>query len=308
MTQPTLLTDLNAEEVFGQRPPLVPEFHFLSEKPKGEAQSFLNYGGAGSGRTRFAGTAGDRALFIDNGNGFSTLQSPAFQASVGANPIIATLNEKLGKRGVFESAEVHDAICDTLDFALEKFSDRFDVVIIDDATQLRRGAMNKALEINEATNKSQTNKNIVERYDVVAPAVQDYGMEMAIVEQFVANYIGICKKAGKHFIMNAHERLTYRKGDKIGDPPVLVRTAPGFTGATFPDQIPSYFDNVWYFQALGSGNSRIYRITTQGHESLMAKTRMAGVFGVTEESSGKDKIDFKEVIRRIKETTTPKGR
>lgn len=295
MTNPQTLTQLNAEEVFGKRPPGVPEFKQLNELPRGEAQTFLNYGPSGSGKTRFAGTAGDRALFIDNGNGISTLQDPGFRKAINSNPIVVSLGEKLGPRGIFDSALVYDAICDTIDHALQKFPDRFDTIIVDDATQLRKGALFKGLEINQATGKSNTQKNVVDKFDIVIPAVQDYGIEMNLIEQFIAGYTTICKEAGKHFILNAHERLTYRKGEKLGDAPVLAKTSPGFTGQTFPDAVPAYFDNVWYFQVVGSGNNRVWRIMTQGHETLTAKTRLGSIF-----PSVIDNANFLDVINKFK--------
>ena len=226
MTNPTqTLTTLNAESVFGvqeNRPPNVPQFNQLADLPRGEAQTFLCYGGSGTGKTRFAGTAGDRTLFIDNGHGIATLQSPAFRKDVNANPIVISLYEKLGPKGVFDGATVFNAICDTIDYALEKFPERFDTIVVDDATALRKGALNRGLEINQLTGKSKTQKEVVERFDIVIPAVQDFGVEMNLIEQFIAGYTTICKEAGKHFILNAHERITYRKGDKIGDVPEIL--------------------------------------------------------------------------------------
>lgn len=302
MTQ--VLTVENSAAIFGDvpRPKTVPEFHFLNEVPRGEAETFLVYGASGTGKTWFSGTAGPRTLVIDNGNGLTTLQSPAFRKLYpDANPIVVSLSERIGPRGTFEMAEVYDAICDTIDHALEKFSDRFDTIVVDDATQLRKGALNKGLEINQATGKSKTLKDSKERYDIVSPAVQDYGVEMNLVEQFIAGYTTICKEAGKHFILNAHERLTYRKGDKIGDPPVLAKTSPGFTGQTFPDNVPAYFDHVWYMQVVGNGSNRVWRATTQGHETLSAKTRMAGVFETLEANP-----NFLNIIQRIRESSPDK--
>lgn len=304
-TPPQTLTLLNAEEIFGKRPPTVPQFQFLKNTVKGPGETFLFYGAAGTGKTRLAGTAGDRTLFINNGNGMSTLQSPAFMRDIGSNPIVVTLNEKIGKRGTVDIAEVHDAICDTIDFALEKFPDRFDAIIIDDVTQLRRGAMNKGLEINFETKKSTTKRDIVDKYDVVAPTPNDYQMEMAIIEQFVANYVAIAKQSGKYLIMNAHERITFGKAEKYGDEPPLLKIGPGFTGRTFPDAIPSYFDNVWRMEVVGGGSNRQWRATTQGTEKMTAKTRLDGIFNVVEVNPNLSDI-FNRVVTTM--TALPKRR
>lgn len=301
MTTP--LTVENASSLFGEgKPPHLPEFRRLDSLAKGESETFLIYGGSGTGKTWFAGTAGDRTLFIDNGNGINTFHSPLFQQKVGANPIIISIGEKMEGRGVFDDAIAYDLVCDTIDYALQKFPEEFDTIVIDDVTQLRKSALNKGLEFNQNTGKSQTLKNIKEKYDMVVAAVQDYGAEMSLVEQFIAGYTTTCKQAGKHLIMNAHERLTYRKGEKIGDPAVLAKTSPGFTGQTFPDAVTAYFDHVWYFQVVGAGSQRVWRATTQGREDLAAKTRSGGVFEPLEENP-----NFLDCIRRIRESSLNKS-
>jgi hypothetical protein len=69
----------------------------------------------------------------------------------------------------------------------------------------------------------------------------------------------------------------------MGDAPELIKVTPAFTGVDKnPDLIGQYFDNVWHTEVVGGGSQRVYRITTQGHERLTAKTRMAGVFNVLE--------------------------
>lgn len=281
MTTPQLLTSLNAEEMFGKRPPGVPEFKFLSEKSEDQHWSWLIYGASGSGKTRLTGTLGSRTLIIDNGNGISTLQSPTFQRDIKSNPIIVSLSEKIGQRGVFESAVVYDAICDTIDYALQKFPEKFDAIVVDDATQLRRGALNKGLEFNQSTGKSKTLSQR-DNNNMIVPAVQDYGIEMNLIEQFIASYTSICKDAGKHLIINAHERISFKKDGKIGDTPVIHKIVPGFTGQTFPDTVPNYFDNVWRMEVVGSGSNRVWRATTQGTEYLTAKTRIAGIVDTVE--------------------------
>lgn len=171
MTTPSILTTDNAEDIFGNnRKKLAADksanFQFLSDIPAGEAETFLIYGSSGSGKTRMLGTCGDRALILNNGNGIDTLKSPVFRELISSRPIIANISEKIGKGGIFESAEAHDALCDTIDYALEKFGDRFDFVCIDDGTQLKKAVANKALVINEDLNKSQTLKD-VDRKSVV---------------------------------------------------------------------------------------------------------------------------------------------
>lgn len=282
---------------------LAAEFTTLNDLPKGEGESFLVWGGAGSGKTWFIGTAGNRTLIINNGMGMTTLQSPLFMSKhPGYSPILANLREKIKARGVYDAATVHDATCDTIDKALKEIPDKFDTIAIDDGSALRRNAMNKALELNQGTNRSKTQEQIVDKYGLVVPAMQDFQTEMRIIDHFIGSYIDLAKQNGKHIIMCAHERLTFAKGEKMGDERKLIRKAPLFTGTdTNPDIASQYFDNVFYMECVGGGNQRVYRATTAGHETLNAKTRWGGVFETVETNP-----DFLKFIERIKKADPSK--
>jgi hypothetical protein len=143
--------------------------------------------------------------------------------------------------------------------------------------------MNKSLEINQKLGRSQSLTKTTKQFDVTIPAVQDYGMEMNLIEQFIIAYTNIAKENGKHLIMTAHQRLTYAKGDKIGDAPVLKKVAPGFTGQTFPDQVSAFFDNVWYAEVVAGGRTgSVFRCRTVGDDVITAKSRNGGVFATVE--------------------------
>lgn len=299
--QPQILTTANASSVLGdiKRPPLVPEFHTLDEIPKAESETFLIYGASGSGKTRLLGTCGDRALIISNGGGLSTLKSPKFKELVGSNPIVVELNASSPD----DFFKMHDALCDTLDFALDKYRDQFDFLCIDDATFMRRAAMYKGVEIGDSTNKSQTKKNILNKYDEMIPALQDFGTEMNILDTFFASYTQICKEAKKHFIVCAHERLSYSKPAKIGDQPELIKVAPSFTGVDKnPSGVALYFDNVWYMECL-SADQGMWRVRTVGHDKLIAKTRYDGVFEKTMNVPAQGKFML-DVIKKMQEANT----
>lgn len=280
-------------------PTKLPEISFgsLADFNRGEGESFLYWGGAGSGKTWFIGTAGSRTLIINNGMGMTTFQSPLFRKTFpDYNPIIVTIREKIGPRGVYDAATVHDLTCDAIDKALKEIPDKFDTIAIDDGSALKRNAMNKALEINQGTGKSKTQEQLVDKYGLVIPAVQDYGTEMRIIDHFIGSYLDLAKQAKKNIIITAHERHTYRKAEKLGDVPILVKKAPAFTGTdTNPDIVAQYFDNVFYAEAVGGGNQRVYRCTTSGHETLNAKTRWGGVFETIEINP-----DFTKFMERIR--------
>lgn len=305
----TIMTPQNFKEIVGDigaRPPLVPEFKTLDEIPKAESESFLIYGPSGAGKTRLLGTCGDRALIISNGGGLTTLKSPKFKELVGSNPIVVQLNAT-DEKGDIDFSRVHDALCDTIDYALEKFPDKFDYVCVDDATFMRRGAMYKGLDIGMATNKSKTKAEILNKYDELVPAVQDYGMEMSILDTFFATYTSICKEAKKHLIVCAHERLSWSKPSRIGEMPELIKTAPAFTGVDKnPSGVALYFDNVWYMECL-SAEQGMWRIRTVGHDKLIAKTRFDGVFDKTIPVPAQG-LFMQDVIKKMQEASKMLGK
>lgn len=268
----------------------------LSDLPVGECETFLIYGANGTGKTALCGTAGDRALFINIGQGIKTLQSPWFKSKYGYNPIVVSINEEFDAHGIFKTATLYDRICDAIDDGITNFSDQFDYIIIDDASALNMAAMHKGLEFNKSSRKSQTLDEI-RRLGIMFAAVQDYQAEMNLVEQFIIGTINLCKQHNKHFVLTAHTRETFVKGDKIGELPKLHSIRPGFTGQTFPDSIPAEFDNVFFMECVGGGSNRVYRATTEGHEKLIAKSRWGGVFKTTEPNP-----NLQELVKRIKKT------
>lgn len=282
---------------------LAVDFQQLNDLVRGESESFLIWGNAGSGKTFFIGTAGSRTLIINNGLGMTTLQSPLFRAKYpNYNPIVVTLREKLGPRGIYNAATVHDAMCDTIDKALKEIPEKFDTIAIDDGSAMRRNAMNKAIELNLGTNKSKTSEQIVDKYGVVIPAMQDYQTEMNIIEHFICSYADLAKQGNKHIIVTAHRRDSFAKAEKMGDAPKLIKSSPSFTGVDKnPDGIAQYFDNVFYMEVVGGGSQRVYRCTTAGHEQLNAKTRWGGVFETVETNP-----DFLKFIERIRKADPTK--
>lgn len=266
--------------------PSAPPFAFnrLKELPPGESIIGMPYAGAGMGKTWFLGTGGDRNLIIDTGDtGLETLKSKLFKEKVGYNPTIVSVAEKLGARGKISIATAFDATCDIIDWALANKRDEFDIISINDVTQLRQFAMNKGLEVGQSLGKSQT-KAKSDALDAVIYAVQDYGAEIDLVNKFVAGYTSICRNLGVHFFMAAHERLTLTqaknaKGEPVVGGDIVVKDIrPGFRGRTFPDDVCMYFDLIWHLEAVGSGDNIVYRARTAGGEDVTARTNFGGLF------------------------------
>jgi hypothetical protein len=264
---------------------LITEAVRLSAMPFAESLTLLIYGGSGTGKTYFCGTAGSRTLIINIGAGLATLQAPNFTDKYKVNPLVATIPVGM---------DSHDGICDTLDYYIQSKSDEFDTIVIDDASSLNKSAMYKAIQVNEDLNKSQALANF-KRLGQLAPGIQDYGEEINVVGDFLRQYTEIAKASNKHLIITAHERLTYRKAQKPNDPPTLVKIRPAFTGQTFPDNVPGFFDEVWRFTVVGRGASLRHRITTQPSEIIVAKSSHGGVFKEEEQD-----LDFPHVVQRIK--------
>jgi hypothetical protein len=269
------------------------QFKRLKDRKPGESWILLYYGASGSGKTFFCGTAGPRTLFINIGLGMETLSSPAFKLRYpeAAEMIFIDITEKVNERGVLVAAEAFDLITDAIDYALDKFPNDFDTIVIDDATYMRRAAMNRALEINAGI-RTQPNARSVNINEFTVPEIQDYGREMQMIEWFLIQYVPKLRTLKKNLVMTAHERNIYGKPARIGDQPPLLKTVAGFTGKTFPDQIPAYFDDVFRAEAVGGGEQVVYRARTAGAEydatnatasgALLGKARHGGIFKTVE--------------------------
>lgn len=263
----------------------------LSTIPKAEAVSILVYGGAKTGKTFFAGTAGDHSLFISNGDGHSTLQGKKFRELHTYDPFI----EIVGVDDISKGATAFDAIS----ILIEKnvTNSKIDCIVVDDASRHIQSSMLKALEINQKLDKSKTLAQI-KNYDLLLPAVQDYGTEIENTLQFWSWVISECKHNKKHFILLAHERNIFKKGKNIGDQPELIKTVPYFTGADKnPDRIPGLFDWVLHSESTGAGERTKYKVRTEGDENLTAGCRDGkGIFPTIIENP-----NFLKMIQSVRE-------
>lgn len=268
-------------------------FKRLGDRKPGQSWILLIYGASGTGKTWFCGTAGEKTLFLNIGNGMETLSSPLFLSKYPSAKDIIYVDITARMAGEVAADKAFDIITDAIDVALAKHADKFDTIVLDDATYLRKMAMNKAMTLNTAARTNKTG-----RYDptesFVSADVQDYKVEMNMIEWFLATYTPKLREANKHFVMTAHERMTFGKAPKIGDDAPLLRVMPGFTGKTFPDVIPAYFDDVFRTEVVGSEMNRVYRFSTAGNEMQSGKSRHAGVFENVEKSP-----EFRKLLARI---------
>jgi hypothetical protein len=242
-------------------------------------ETCLVYGPSGAGKTYFCGTAGPRTLFINVGDGIKTLKSPEFKAEVpdAGEMIIVDVTEKLNEKGVTDTATAYDVTCKIIDYMVANFRDQFDTVVLDDATFLRKFAMNAAIQAS-SQGRSNAQERMAGLQKYVKPEIGEYGQEMAAIEWFLWTYVKRFKALGLNFILTAHERHVFGKAPKMGDEAPIQKIRPGFTGRAFPDFIPAFFDNVWHMEAitLGKGGT-IHRLYTQNHGMAICKTRIGSL-------------------------------
>lgn len=254
-------------------------FKRLKDYKPGEAWLLLLYGQSKVGKSYFAGTAGSRTLYLNVGDGIDTLLMPSFTNKYGKiadDMIVVDIRED--RPG--SPAEAFELTIRALKKAFEELRDEFDTVVLDEATSFRRYAVNKAMEINTAVRTTGKRGSSIETF--VAPEIGDYGTEMKMIEWFLNHALPIFKEEKKNFLMLAHERQIFGKPPKIGEDAPLKKVMPGFTGKTFPDQVPKYFDDVWRMEAVGGGNNIVYRIRTAGTEKEVGGSRHGGIFNTVE--------------------------
>ena len=268
----------------------------LKDRTPGESWILLYYGESGSGKTYFCGTAGPRTLYINIGHGIETLFAPAFTMRYpeAENMIVVDITEKIDERGVLIAAEAFDLITDVIDWGFEKIPNDWDTCVIDDATYMRRAAMNKAM-LKNASIRTDPSKRTVNLDQFTVPEIQDYGREMQMIEWFLLTYVPKFKALKKNLVMTAHERKIYGKPPKIGEPAPLIKTVAGFTGKTFPDSIPGYFDDVFHAEVVGGDSNAVYRARTAGNEQQTGKARHGGIFQVVEPDP-----NFQRFLTRIR--------
>lgn len=269
------------------------KFKRLKDRQPGESWILLYYGASKSGKTFFAGSAGARTLFLNVGDGIETLMAPAFtQKYPEARDMIMVDIREMAPN---DSADAFDMTTDVLDHALLNFPDKFDTIVLDEATAFRNVTMNKATELNSGERtQGKSRPNRIQEYMKVD--IGDYGEEMKMVEWFLAQYVPIFKEKNKNFLMLAHERQIFTKPARIGDEPTLNRIVPGFTGKTFPDKVPAYFDDVWHAEVIldASGNA-VYRARTAGNAMELGGARHGGIFNIVEPNP-----NYIEMLKRIK--------
>ncbi len=268
----------------------------------GQREKFLFYGDSGSGKTYASGTMpGDKYYLVMGGpNEVKTLLSPDFQNKY-PNPgeiLYDFVESDTDAHGRFTEATAYDRACDMLDEAIE--SDRkgdihFDSLILDNATQLREIAMDKAIEVNYAISggKARTSLKRLKDEGILIPHDNDWGSEMSLMRQL----IDWCSNLDKHFCLITHvwEQV---KADRETRTTTVLQRRPLFTGKQ-RQLMPNNFDNVWYFRAVGGKKATMYEALTQGDEITLARTRFGGVIPHVVRD-----VNVAEIITQFKEAAS----
>lgn len=281
------------------------KFKRLKDRKPGESWILMVYGASKTGKTYFAGTAGPRTLFLNIGEGIETLLAPSFTMRYPSakDMIVVDIREMNPESG----AEAFDMTCDAINHALTNFPDKFDNIILDEATAFRKFGLNKAMELN-TSQRTQGKTRANRREEYVKADIGDYGIEMDMVNWFLGEYVPRFRGANKNFLMLAHERHIFAKPGNIGDEAVLRRIIPGFTGKTHPDAVPVFFDDVWHSEVVSDAAfNSTYRMRTAGNDEKLGGMRHGGIFGVVETDP-----NYLKMLERIKlaqpKPTTPTRR
>lgn len=264
----------------------IPEYLTEEDLPTGDSVRMLGYGGPGSGKTEFCVTGAEETVILNIGKGIETIQNLGAKKrnpnrKISIIDIDRILKRKDGKPPT--DLEMIAALSDAVYHATRVKG--FKNICIDDMTEFRHYALLKGMKINLEQGKSKSYEQYEKNDELMTPVVQDFGVEMNIVEDFLRWLCNDAYELSYNIIVTAHTRYIYKKvRDQsgkaiIGETPTLDRELPGFTGQTFPDYIPRLFSIVGMFQQAGvqnDGSSRI-RLYLQGGRDRCVKHRYSGV-------------------------------
>lgn len=264
----------------------VPEYEELKEIPTGNSVRALISGTPGAGKTEFCGTAGDGLLLINVGKGVETLQNKGFiiRNPKAQNIKVINIDKIFDKKGELPSEqEMVNAISDAV-YHATRTQRWLKTVAIDDMSEYRFYALWQGMEINKVLGRSQSFEQS-KKHDMPLPVVQDFGVEMGVVEDFLRWFCDDAYQREYNIIVTSHTRHVYKKaldgnGKPImGQPPTLIKELPGFTGQTFPDYIPRLFSIVGQLEPnvnarTGENNPRL---RLAGDSSKCVKHRYSGV-------------------------------
>lgn len=281
----------------------------LDELPKGNSVILLIYGAAGQGKSDFLGTTGDRTVvFVAEGR-LGQWKTDDFKKRRGNwNPFTEIITEELQP---FGGAKALDELTKRVNYYFDNKLDEFDTICLDGATAFRRFAFNKGLDLSGAgasyaKSIAKSKTGMPDSLPLYQTDVRDLTNEMQLVSKFILKLIDTCRSFGKHFIMTAHERVEFENKTKADmmKLPVVHSIKPGFTGQTFPDEIPGIFDLVWHFETEGSGESLKYYARTAGDSH--GETEGKGTMAKSSVGSGwKLKYynpNFLDIVKKVRES------
>ncbi len=260
----------------------------------------LFWGKAGTGKSALCGSAGSECLYINIGQGITTLQSPWWRNKYkDRDPMIVDVYERTAINGVVSLPEAFDLVGDIIDHGITKMRDQVKHIALDDITYLTRSGLYKAMYFNKLKGKTETLAKAEDKknkIDVAIPELGDYGTLADLMNWFLASHTELCRAEGVNLFVAAHEKTLYNPPARMGGEKTVKGYMPAFPGDKYNDSVPGMFDLVWHTEAVGGGQAIKYQARTSGDSSVTCKTRWAGIFKELEVD-----IDLLDVVRRIEE-------
>ena len=241
----------------------------IDEVERSELFRALIYGKFKSGKTAGAGTW-PRPNFLDFDQGLLTLTNPSLAKYkyIERGIMYETFKERgITSKGVFTSHNALDDACRYFDACMDPkgqkwtsvstgkvydvHPDMFDTWVIDSGTMLSAVSKVKALVLMGTKGALIENKTLSQTFEVakktgfIKPAIQDFGAERSLVEQFIDMVMG----SGKHVLLLCHEKEEWEGKDEAAH---VVAYVPLFTGQS-AETIPLKFNEVYNLQVIKEG-------------------------------------------------------
>lgn len=244
----------------------------------------------GAGKTWLAATF-PRPAFIDTDRGIRTVVNPEFRKRYpDQDPIFEQFDdERDPKTGLFKSAKGFWQVIEQVN----KWGDdpSIDTVVLDSATTFSDLCQHVALEINQSSKRSQTLTEGRNR-KAILPAIQDFGAEMNLFEQFMDQFVGL----PKHIIVICHERVD------TNDKGAVTSIGPLLTGSKLRAKFAKWFDEVWAIEVYGSATSRKRKLIT-GSTNL--RTNLKSRLGLPAEIDDPDYGKIAKLVHEAQAAFTP---
>lgn len=134
----------------------------------------------------------------------------------------------------------------------------------------------------------------------VPPKIQDYQRLITHLKDFFYQVTQQCVESGKHIVVTAHERIITTES-----PTQAIVSVPLVTGQHLPQQMPLWFDEVYYAFAKGPKANVRHMLRTVQTSSTLGKSRLSAFCPIAPEEPN----DFNVIWQKVQEgLENPKSR